>query len=311
MKRKALALTGLGVLLSLSLPLSAFASTLYGQYQNSSLSAQSGTNTNVWQNLGTGFSGTVKSITWKEDIKTIAWAGGAFEATQMAQIFEYSDPNYATSTGYSCQFTQSGASPSDPHSDGQEHDAITYTATDSGGCTLSPSKYYRLSINNCGQSGFTDWTKLYGVSGQVCSPQYPQLTDSNGTSLTPVVSAFTELDDGLSYSSGFGCADTIPSTTISSNIEWAAGIHRISGIVTISSGATLTIHNNAIIKFDTATTSGIVVDGTLEVNGDPSTDAPVFFTSLKDDLIGGDTNGDGNSTTPAAGDWSGITINSD
>ncbi|MCF0207550.1 MAG: hypothetical protein HUK15_08995, partial [Bacteroidales bacterium] len=32
----------------------------------------------------------------------------------------------------------------------------------------------------------------------------------------------------------------------------------------------------------------------------------VFFTSIKDDEHKGDTNGDGNSTAPKEGDWTGI-----
>ena len=39
-------------------------------------------------------------------------------------------------------------------------------------------------------------------------------------------------------------------------------------------------------------------------------DAPVWFTSIKDDSHGGDTNGDGNATTPTAGIWYGVILNS-
>lgn len=45
----------------------------------------------------------------------------------------------------------------------------------------------------------------------------------------------------------------------------------------------------------------------MEIQGTPQ--QPVILTSSKDDSAGGDTNEDGNSTVPAAGDWWGIFLN--
>jgi len=90
---------------------------------------------------------------------------------------------------------------------------------------------------------------------------------------------------------------------IRGNINWS--VTEIPYVMTvdliIEDGNTLTLTENVIVKFDTdiyLRYSG------LNISGHDGTG--VYFTSYKDDSKGGDTNGDGTTTSAATGDWTGI-----
>lgn len=96
-------------------------------------------------------------------------------------------------------------------------------------------------------------------------------------------------------------AATNVSGTISVDTTWTVvgSPYVVTGTVTISEGVTLTIESGAVVKFNLA--RRLIVEGTLIADGTPT--APIYFTSLKDDSVGGDTNGDGATTLPVRGGW--------
>ncbi len=95
-------------------------------------------------------------------------------------------------------------------------------------------------------------------------------------------------------------------TNIGVNTTWDNGIYVINNRIEVSAGDSLTIKPGVIVKF--MPNSWLRVFGTLYAVG--RADSSVVFTSYKDDSYGGDTNGDGHTSSPSPGDWQSLRFES-
>ncbi len=129
--------------------------------------------------------------------------------------------------------------------------------------------------------------KPLGINGSISLDETNVFVNFNSPSLE------TNTYNGIFVKSG---------SNINGNITWleAQVPYVLSGQTFINSGNSLTLGENVILKFDGGS---LYYQGDNLINHDA---AGVWFTSYFDDDHGGDTNGDGSATSPAAGDWQGI-----
>ena len=93
--------------------------------------------------------------------------------------------------------------------------------------------------------------------------------------------------------------------SVDADETWLGGItHIVGGELLVGAGVTLTVQPGAVVKFEAAASVRLLAGAHLTADGTPA--QPIYFTSVRDDTVGGDSNHDALLTAPAAGDWRGI-----
>lgn len=117
---------------------------------------------------------------------------------------------------------------------------------------------------------------------------------------------FTNISFSANGSNGIKIIEGTLSTDATLIKRSVAGYSNIPYIVSdlnIASGATLTLEPGIIFKFSIFPYRLFVYGG---LNATGTSSEKIYFTSIKDDAVGGDTNNDGNASTPTNSDWYGI-----
>jgi hypothetical protein len=116
---------------------------------------------------------------------------------------------------------------------------------------------------------------------------------------------FTNITYTANSNNGIWIIDNTLSSNVTltkRNVAGFTNIPYIIGSLTINSGATLTLVPGIIIK---SQNGGFYVNGGLNATG--TSGEKIYFTSFKDDAVGGDTNNDGSGSVPGY-DWYGFTF---
>lgn len=184
--------------------------------------------------------------------------------------------------------------------------AFTYTAgTCQGGCPVA--------IQNTSQNA-TSYTWDFGdnKTGTQADAQFSHAYAQAGVyrvKLTATGAGGTDTtSQRITVGTNPGCTRQI--VQVSSNITTATtwescNVYVVDGDIGVSN--VLTLQPGTVVKFKSGSELSLNGAGRLEAVGTAA--APIFFTSIKDDAHGGDTNADAAATTPARKDWEHINLN--
>ena len=136
-------------------------------------------------------------------------------------------------------------------------------------------------------------------------------TLSDGYTVAPPMDAYT-LSGNFTFGDDTELRNITQNTALAGTISTCkvlsrGSTYRVSGTVTIANGGSLTIPPGTVLKMESG--ASIVVNSGATLTAIGTRVAPIIITSIKDDSVSGDTNGDGDKTIPQPGDWEEIKNN--
>ncbi len=189
-----------------------------------------------------------------------------------------------------------------------ENTTFDAAMSDPGWAQIGATNQYTFSIGSLakGSSGSATFAIVINSSipeGTLGISNTASITDDGSQGVDP-----NPINNIANFESLFSTGPTFVCGAISEDTTWSPSESPYIATcdITINAGVTLTILPGTIVKFN-ATSRRLIVNGSLVAHG--SANSRIQFTSYKDDSVGGDSNGDGSTTSPAPGDWSTILVN--
>jgi fibronectin type 3 domain-containing protein len=249
----------------------------------------------------------VATTTW--NVVSFANTGLSADHTYLYKVSAYNSAGEATSSAaYTITYNNAPSAPSSLSATSVGSDVVLSWADNSLNedvfqieRSIDNINFSQIATTTLNFASTTSWTDIGAGSGSY----YYRVRAKN-------VIGNSSYSNTAQYNIPTGPDTVYVSGTISSDTAWTPNhVYVITSNLTINSGVTLTVQAGVVAKFDPSNFPLLTVAGTINAQG--TSTGTIYFTSLYDDTVPagyGDTNGDGSATTPAAGNWDSIQINS-